>query len=247
MSTPLAAAALLVLLPVAFNVAFALLARAFDYPDVLRRPTDEILRRFDAGGAELRTLWWAFMLTALAMLPLAALVGVVLADAAPAIAVLSVVVGSTAALAQALGLARWPFIVPELARRWVAAGDRTAADGGPADGGPAAAERASIEAVFVALHRYLGVGVGEHLGYLLTGTWTLLIGVGFAVAGPVPAALALAGLPIGLALLVGALEFVGPNEPRGWSVAERLVPLAYVAWSVWLIALGVALAVRSPI
>ena len=32
--------------------------------------------------------------------------------------------------------------------------------------------------MFRALHQYLGVGVGEHLGYLFTGIWSVLIGVG---------------------------------------------------------------------
>ena len=45
MSTSTAAAILLVAVPVAFNVAFGLLAARFDYPDILRRPTDEVLGR----------------------------------------------------------------------------------------------------------------------------------------------------------------------------------------------------------
>ena len=51
----------------------------------------------------------------------------------------------------------------------------------------------------------------------------------------------LVGLPIGLALLIGTLEFVGPNERDGWRLAGTIVPIAYIAWSVWLIALGVFL------
>jgi len=31
--------------------------------------------------------------------------------------------------------------------------------------------------VFQSFNRYLGVAVGEHLGYGLTGTWTTLIGI----------------------------------------------------------------------
>ena len=52
--------------------------------------------------------------------PLAALLAVVLA-ASPALTVLSMVVGATAAVVQGLGLVRWPFAVPELARRYVGA------------------------------------------------------------------------------------------------------------------------------
>jgi hypothetical protein len=34
---------------------------------------------------------------------------------------------------------------------------------------------------------------------------------------------------------------VGPNEREGWPLAERLTPIAYIAWSLWLIVYGVAL------
>jgi hypothetical protein len=36
--------------PLWFNATFALLGRRFDYPDFLRRPTEEILERFREGG-----------------------------------------------------------------------------------------------------------------------------------------------------------------------------------------------------
>jgi hypothetical protein len=36
---------LLLVTPVWFNVTFAILARSFGYPDILRRPTDEVLAR----------------------------------------------------------------------------------------------------------------------------------------------------------------------------------------------------------
>jgi hypothetical protein len=45
--------------------------------------------------------------------------------------------------------------------------------------------------------------------------------------------------------LLGSLEFVGANEPTGWSVAARVVPLAYIGWSFWLLALGIALLVTA--
>jgi hypothetical protein len=91
------------------------------------------------------------------------------------------------------------------------------------------------------LHRLLGVGIGEHLGYLLTGLWTLLVSGSILSTTVLPAWLAGVGAVIGIALLVGTLEFVGPNERDGWHLAGIIVPIAYLAWSVWLIALGVFL------
>jgi hypothetical protein len=220
-------AVLLIAVPIAFNLAFFELGRAFDYPNILRKEPDEILRRFAAGGSGLILRWEALLLSAIAMMPLAVLVTVVLAPPAP-LAVASIVIGSAAALVQGLGLVRWPFAVPELARRYIAA-----------DGPDAAATRRTIEVVFATLHRLLGVGIGEHLGYLLTGLWTLLVAGSIMSTAVLPGWLGLVAIPIGLALLVGTLEFVGPNEERGWPLAGTIVPIAYIAWSIWLIALGI--------
>jgi hypothetical protein len=41
-----------------------LLARRFDYPDIFRRPTGDILGRFQAEGVSLKLLWFGLMLTA---------------------------------------------------------------------------------------------------------------------------------------------------------------------------------------
>lgn len=232
MTVDVITAILLILVPIAFNLAFFELGRSFEYPDILRKEPDEILRRFAAGGSGLILRWQALLASALLMLPLTALLAVALA-APPALTALAVVTGATASLVQALGLARWPFAVPELARRYLAAPDGPEGD----------AARHTVEVVFATLHRYLGVGIGEHLGYLFTGAWTLLVAASILTTAPLPAWLGFVGLPIGAALLVGTLEFVGPNERDGWKLAGMIVPIAYIAWSVWLIALGVSLLV----
>jgi hypothetical protein len=230
MTTEVVTAALLIVVPIAFNLAFLELGRAFDYPNILRKEPDEIMRRFAAGGSGLILRWEALLVSALCMLPLAALVAVVL-GASPALSVLLVVVGAAAALVQGLGLVRWPFAVPELARRYVAAPDGPEGD----------ATRRTVEVILATLHRLLGVGIGEHLGYLFTGLWSLLVAASILSTTVLPAWLGVIGIPIGIALLIGTLEFVGPNERDGWSVAGTIVPIAYIAWSLWLVALGVLL------
>ena len=223
-------AILLIVVPIAFNLAFFELGRAFDYPSILRKEPDEILRRFAAGGAGLILRWEALLVSALLMLPLSILLAISL-GASTCLSVLSMFLGATAALVQGLGLIRWPFAVPELARRYVAAPD------GPS-GDPT---RQSVEMIFATLHRLLGVGIGEHLGYLFTGLWTLLVAASILSTAAVPGWLGLVGLGIGIALLIGTLEFVGPNEKDGWPLAGTIVPIAYIAWSIWLIAIGVFL------
>ena len=228
MTTESVAAVLLIAVPIAFNVTFTLLARSFSYPDILRQPAGSVLTRFGAGGTPLVVQWWAFALTALMMVPVVVLLAALFVEGP--LRTLALATGLLSALVQTLGLMRWPFVVPVLARRYL---DPRATQN----------QRESAELVFDALHRYLGIGVGEHLGYLLTGTWTILTGVLVIGSPAFPAWLGWLAIPIGVSLLIGALEFVGANEPRGWSLAERVTPIAYIAWSLWLVACGVALLV----
>jgi hypothetical protein len=190
--------------------------------------TTVVLEKFRDGGTSLVLLWWAFALTAVAMIPLVVLLSSALGDADPALLQVATVTGVVAAVVQFLGLVRWPFLVPYLAR---ADADRTAGE----------ARREAVDLVFQAFNRYLGVAVGEHLGYGLTGAWTLLAGVALVQTDAVPAWAGVGGIVIGPVLMLCALEFVGRHEARGWTVAERLTPLAYVAWSLWLVGTGVAL------
>ena len=85
---------LLILVPIVFNVAFFELGRAFEYPAILRKEPDEILRRFAAGGTGLLLRWHLLFLSALAMVPLAVLLALVLADdAGSVLTTLTMVVG----------------------------------------------------------------------------------------------------------------------------------------------------------
>jgi hypothetical protein len=219
---------LLLVLPVAYNGLYALLARGFDYPDILRQPTRQVLERFAAGGSRLVLVWWGFAMSAVLLAPTVVLLSATLADANPTVLALATAAGLLAALVQVLGLIRWPFAVPHLAR--------TATD-------PAAtpATLDAVEVTFQTLHRYLGVAVGEHLGYLFTGAWTALAGVALVQSDLLHPLFGVVGLALAPLFVLGSLEFVGPFEPRGWKLAGTVVPLAYIGWSVWLLALGIGL------
>lgn len=214
-------AVLLIAAPVLFTAAYAALGITFQYPAILRKPTAEILERFSRGGTRLVLTWWVFAMSALAFVPIAILGAGLIAD--PALSAASAAVGVLAGLVQALGLVRWVFVVPYLARE--------------------SAQGRDVEVVFQALHRYVGVAVGEHFGYLFTGTWTIL----FAVGAGLPPWLAIPGVVIGIALLIGALEFVGAFEREGWKVAGLLVAVGYGLWSAWLVATGIVVLVGGAV
>ena len=228
MNVERAAGVVLIVAPLWFNATFALLGKRFDYPNILRRPTTEILERFRAGGSSLILLWWMFMLSGLLLIPAVVLLGQALGFTG--IVPLAVTVGVLAGLVQMLGLLRWVYLVPSLARK-------------NADPALESGQREANVAVFRAMHQYLGVGVGEHLGYLFTGIWSILIGVAIAGEGLVPAWMGWAGIVIGAGLIVGSAEFLGPNEERGWAIVGAAVPFLYIAWSLWLLAMGIVLVV----
>jgi hypothetical protein len=176
----------------------------------------------------LKLTWYGFMLTAVLFAPLVVLLGQVLAGDGLAVVPTATTIGVLAAVVQFLGLARWPFLVPSLARVYE-------------DPGSSRATREATAVVFDSMHRYLGVAVGECLGYLFTGAWTILVAVAMLQSSSFDGWLAWPGIAVGAALVLGSLEFVGAHEENGWKLAGTVVPLAYAAWSIWLIAAGVVL------
>lgn len=222
------AAVLLIAAPLWFNATFAVLGKRFDYPDILRRPTDEILERFKEGGSSLILVWWAFMLSGLLLIGAAVLLSQALGFGG--ILPVATAIGVLAGLVQMLGLLRWVYLVPRLARDH-------------ADPRASPAQREATAAIFRAFHQYLGVGVGEHLGYLLTGLWSILVGIAIVLGDTLAAWLGWPGIVIGAGLAVSSAEFLGPNGERGWALAGKAIPILYIAWSIWLLGLGIALIV----
>jgi hypothetical protein len=200
---------------------YGLLTMTFDYPGILREPAGEILRRFAAGGPTLVLIWYGFALTPALFIPAAILLRRAFPATTPLLD-LAVPLGVLAGVVQVFGLIRWPFLVPELARTYL---------------DPAASEatQAAALTVFGAFHQYAGVAIGEHLGYLFTGTWTLVI-AGAMLKSPVFRPwLGWAGIVSALGILVGLLE------PAGFALAGTINAVAYLAWSLWLVATGVSL------
>jgi hypothetical protein len=212
---------LLILVPVAFNVTFFLLQRAFEYPDILRKPTDHILRRFKEGGASLRRLWYAFTFSAVLFTPVPVMVQQVFQPDVPWYLVVGTTMGVLAGAVQFLGLIRWPFLVPSLADMYTQ---------------PKAtqATRDSVEVVFQAFHRYVGVAIGEHLGYIFTSIWTILLCVAIIQTNLVSP---LYGW-LGIIPAIGV--FTGVFEETGFKSAGAINAISYILWSLWLVALGIA-------
>jgi hypothetical protein len=217
---------LLILLPIIFTVCFTLLQMQFEYPDILRQPTADVLTKFQAGGTGLIAVWYVLTLAAVLFIPIVVLFHHVLASQKASAALwVATTFGVVAGIVQTLGLLRWPFLVPHLAQAYLAPG-------------ASEAQRAAAALVFEAFHRYAGMAVGEHLGYLSTSLWTFLVAL-LMIRSPLFGRwLGASGMVLALGIATGLLE------PAGWELAGAINAISYLAWALWLIVVGVVLLVR---
>jgi hypothetical protein len=211
-------ALLLITAAVLTNAAFTVLGSVFEYPDVLKEPTVDILAAFRVHQDQV-TFWFGVMAVSAALFaPIAIGVGRLSSRRTMRWAV---PVGIAAGVVQVVGLSRWPVLVPGFAASAASSDPTTAAQGRDA---------------FETAHLLLGNVVGETFGYVLTAGWTVLVVVAlhrtlsgrwFSVLGVVSAGLIALGTlsPLGLPLLDTA-NFVG-----------------YVLWSIWAIVFAVLLLV----
>lgn len=140
------------------NIPYTLLIMNFDYPDILRQPTAEILTRFHAGGDALIYTWLAFAWVGLPMLFGAIMLKRILANENAPFLETATTLGVTGFIVQVVGLLRWVFVVPILARLFT-------------DPSADSSTQAAVSAVFIAVHQYGGVILGEHLGQFLIILW----------------------------------------------------------------------------
>ncbi len=220
-------------LAIVFNVPFALLAGSYDYPDVLRRPAGEALALFAAGGAGLVLTWHAFALSALALAPMAIALALTPGRVAekPALAIGAAIAGSLAGLAQAIGLWRWVFVIPGLARAH--------ADANASPEAKLAAERA-----FDLLNQYGGVAIGEHLGQLLTALFVLMLAcLQWTERTRISAAL---GFLAAAAIALGTGEGLAIALGQSGEMFSLATIAGFLGLTLWLIATGIGLLRGKP-
>ncbi|MDX2277092.1 MAG: DUF4386 domain-containing protein [Hyphomonadaceae bacterium] len=221
-------------LAILFNAPFSILAATYDYPDILRRPAGEALEAFTAGGSALILTWHAFALCALALAPLAIAVSITprRITEAPALAIGAAILGALSGLAQAIGLWRWVFVVPVLAR--------THADPQASGDAQIAAERA-----FAELNQYGGVAIGEHLGQWLLALFVLCVALlQWREKRRISGAL---GFVTSIVLLVGTTEGLAIALGQPGEIFAMATIGGFLGLTIWLIATGVGLIRGEPV
>ena len=96
--------------------------------------------------------------------------------------------------------------------------------------GATEAQQSMAVALFDAANHYLGMGVGEHLGYFFTAIWTVLVA---ALVFRTNRIVAISGVVIAAGVAAGMLE------PFGVPMTGMINSISYTLWALWTPILGV--------
>lgn len=198
---------------------FTALGSVFDYPEILKAPTAEILAAFRARQGAIVGWFVVLVVSAALLAPIGILLGRIV-DGRLGRWIAGI--GVAAAAVQVIGLSRWVLLIPAVS-----------------DDATVPSRTAAAQHTFELLHIWLGTILGETVGYILTATFTVLVALA-AIGTLMPRWLAVLGHASAALIATGVLV------PLGVDVAGLTNFVGYVAWCLWLIALAVVLWRPSP-
>jgi hypothetical protein len=220
--------ALFVVGAIAFAAAATVLSSTFDWPDILREPAGVVLPAVVEGGTGLVWTWfatgWTYAILAVPILLLPAALG----RRDDPVLRAATYVGAASVLLSLIGFLRWVFVVPPLARSYVAGDPVT---------------QAAVEAAWTAQHQFGGALLGENLGQLLVIAWSVTLSVIVLRSGVLPRWLGATGLAVSALYLLNQGDILATALP-GFPVWDLAGLLGSTAWGLWVVALGVTVLVR---
>jgi hypothetical protein len=206
---------------ISVNIPYALLIVNFNYPDILREPAATVLTQFQAGGTSLIFTWLAFAWVGLPLLFATIMLKRVLEPEGHPLLETATTLGLIGLVLAIVGLTRWVFVVPVLARLYT---------------DPASSEtiRSSVLVTFQAIHQYGGVVIGEHISQFMTVLWMALISGMMLRSTFFNAWQGWLGMGAALVFLFATVIPGFPEVPAAGLLGSLL-------WLVWMLVLGVAL------
>ena len=203
-------------------IPYAILTVTFEYPDILRQDTGNVLTKFHEGGGSLIFTWWAFAILGLPLLIAYIKIGQ-LFDQISFIKWVTTL-GVVSGIVQIIGLLRWVFVVPVISRNYMAASD--------------VATKEIAKASFQTLHQFAGVLLGEHLGQLFTIIWTIMISIAFIKLKLFPKWVSWVGIVSSLIYLCAQAELFATVIPA-FPVWDMAGFIGSTLWLLWLVITGI--------
>ena len=140
---------------------FTALGSIFDYPQILKAPTPEILDSYRENQTAITGWFLALVISAALLAPIGVLLGRITGGI---LGKWITGVGIAAATVQVIGLSRWVLLIP-----------------GISDDATVPARTEGAHRTFEQLHFWLGTILGETVGYALTATFTVLVVIAFSL------------------------------------------------------------------
>ncbi len=209
------------------NVPYTLLIMNFNYPDILREPAEAVLTQFQAGGSGLIYTWLAFAWVGLPLLFGTVMLKRVLAAEDHPLLETATTFGLVGLVLAVVGLTRWVFVVPLLARQYT-------------DPASSEAVRAAVLVTFQAIHQYGGVIVGEHISQFMTVVWMALISSMMFRSAFFRPWQGWLGYGAALVFFLAQSELMAIVIPS-FPVVPEAGLIGSVLWLLWMVVLGVAL------
>jgi hypothetical protein len=210
---------------VTFGVAATVLSASFDWPVILREPASTVLPAYADGGTSLIWTWFAVAWTYGLLLVPILLLPTVLGRRDDPVLRAATFAGAASVVLSVAGFLRWVFVVPPLAREYVAGDEST---------------RTAVAAAWTAQHQYGGALLGEHLGELLVIGWSATVCVVVLRDRTLPRWVGWSGLATSALYLVNQGDIMSTAIPGcpGWELGGAL---GSTGWGLWLAALGITL------
>lgn len=212
---------------VLINIPYTLLILNFEYPDILRRPTGDILTQYQAGGTALIFTWLAFAWAGIPLFFAIVMLQKILEREDAPYLWSATVAGIIGGLAQMIGLLRWVFVVPTLARIYT---DPTSSE----------ATKEAVSVTFQTVHHYGGVVLGEHVGQTFTIIWMVLVSLAMLSSNLFKPWVAWLGILASIVYLLAQTELLAIVVP-GFPVVAQAGLVGSLLWLGWMIVLGVFL------
>ena len=209
------------------NIPYTMLIMNFDYPDILRESTGHILTRFQAGGTDLILTWLAFAWVGVPLVFAIVMLQKVLEREDTPYLWSGTVAGVIGGITQMIGLLRWTFVVPILAKIYA---DPTSSN----------ATKEAVAVVFQAVHQYGGVVLGEHIGQAFTILWILLVSLAMFRSSLFRPWLAWLGILTSAIYTLAQTELLATVIPD-FPVVPQAGLIGSLLWLAWMIITGVFL------
>jgi hypothetical protein len=227
----LSAGILFIAMFILLNVANSILASSFNFPDILRQPPENALTLYQQNQGLIRPAYYLFALTGVLMIPISLLLHGILSNKNSVLLTTATTFGVITGIVQVLGFIRWVFLAPFLVNTYF-------------DPSSSQATKDAVLVMQEGFNRYAGVAVGEHLGWLFTGTWLVLLGIFVAQnrARVLKSWMGYAVISWGLMILISSTEQFGYEPP----LVEWSFIVGYGGFFVGLLIFGIYLLFAKP-